>query len=243
MANILTWVTGDFLSTVRQKINDNFIGLNRDGNYLSATAPAAPVAGQTWTDTTAGVIKRRNAANTTWLYVERIRGAGVLDVTTNRTVLPDDYGRVLRCSGSALILALPSPSAVGEGWYIEVKAEVNVMLTPSAGLVDGLSLLLVPAGYYLKIYSTGSAFFTDLHTTFRTGSYTVNIATANVDQPWSLSFSPAFSSACLSGLANGAANSMGSSIEVAGITSTGLSGFIRKPTTGNITFRYIAVGK
>ena len=35
--------------------------------FVSATAPASPVAGTRWWDTTANLIKRRNAANTDWI--------------------------------------------------------------------------------------------------------------------------------------------------------------------------------
>lgn len=47
--------------------------------FMSATAPANPVAGTRWWDTTAGLLKRRNAANTDWI-------TSAISATANNTV-------------------------------------------------------------------------------------------------------------------------------------------------------------
>lgn len=68
--------------------------------FAGATAPSSPVAYQLWADTTAKVLKQRNAANSAWLNIAPL----------------NDHARVqlaFRCSGAlaAETLQIPMPQA------------------------------------------------------------------------------------------------------------------------------------
>lgn len=56
--------------------------------HSGATAPGSPSAYQLWADTTAGVMKMRNAANTAWLPIFRLDG---VDINVAKTVTGGSY--------------------------------------------------------------------------------------------------------------------------------------------------------
>ena len=244
MANILTWAAGELLSSVRTKLNANFTALNTDGNYLSATAPTSPSVGQIWTDTTNGLVMQRNAQNTAWLPINRIWGASVLTVSTNKTLTQADFGRLLVCT-SGVKITLPTVAQATENWHVIIRnsSSAAVTIAPGSMTIDWLTSLVLPPGYNVKIYCTGGLYFTDLSVTYRHGTYTVNVTTANVSQAWNLSFDIPFAASCYNAVAVGAGYSLGAWVEVSGTNTTGLTGFVQKPATGNLTFRYIAMGK
>src|SRR5690349_16188141 len=54
-------------ATVRADINDAIVALF--GNSSGPTAPSTTVAYQLWADTTTGLLKIRNAANSAWIVI------------------------------------------------------------------------------------------------------------------------------------------------------------------------------
>jgi len=61
------YASGDQIAVNQQDIEDNFAALK--SMYSGASAPADPVAGMTWFDTTNKMVKLRNNANTAWLGI------------------------------------------------------------------------------------------------------------------------------------------------------------------------------
>lgn len=70
--NLLNWVDGELLSSVRNKIMTMFAEINREGTNISPTAPTPTVAGQIWTNVAQGLVYQRNTTNTDWVVVRAI---------------------------------------------------------------------------------------------------------------------------------------------------------------------------
>lgn len=83
-------------------IEKNFAALK--SSFSGSTAPASPVAGMWWTDTSTGILKVRNAGNTAWL--------SVWDLVNNKPVLSGLSGDI---TATMISSALKSPAANVEG--------------------------------------------------------------------------------------------------------------------------------
>lgn len=83
-------------------IEKNFAALK--SSFSGSTAPASPVAGMWWTDTSTGILKIRNAGNTAWL--------SVWDLVNNKPVLSGLSGDI---TATMISSALKSPAANVEG--------------------------------------------------------------------------------------------------------------------------------
>lgn len=156
MLSILDWADGELLSSVRSKIRTMFTTLNQEGNYLSGTAPASPVAGQTWTNTTAGIVYQRNTNNSAWVPVRRINGPTVTTTTTTFLATANDYGNhvIFRGGSSTVSLGLPALSTVTDGWYMEVTNTMGYRLMVDANgteTIDGVLSFSLPIGGGMKI--------------------------------------------------------------------------------------------
>ncbi|MEO5364210.1 MAG: hypothetical protein H7838_11395 [Magnetococcus sp. DMHC-8] len=107
---------------------------------IGASAPPVTYPNMIWADTTNFVVWQRNQDNSAWLCI------GTLDVnkcprlTSVTSLATRDFGKTLLCSGTWQ-LTLPSPSAVGNGWWCRVKmvGSGTVTMTPPSGTIDGES--------------------------------------------------------------------------------------------------------
>src|SRR4051794_23742964 len=85
-------------ATVRGDINDELAALF--GLSSGASAPSTTIAYQLWADTTNGVLKRRNAANSAWVVVGPLASTMVQAKSVNYTVLPGDFGTLIDCTST-----------------------------------------------------------------------------------------------------------------------------------------------
>ncbi len=83
-------------------IEKNFAALK--SSFSGSTAPASPVAGMWWVDTSTGILKIRNAGNTAWL--------SVWDLVNNKPVLSGLSGDI---TATMISSTLKSPAANVEG--------------------------------------------------------------------------------------------------------------------------------
>lgn len=163
--NLLDWVDGELLSSVRNKIRTMLSDLNKEANYLSATAPASPVGCQVWTDNVNGIVYQRNSTNTAWLPVRRVNGPTILTLTAAYTATVADYGsHLIFTSGSSVTaLSLPAVSTVADGFWIDVSNNtVYDLLVDGYGTetVDGfLGIRLPPKGGSVRVVKKGSAWY------------------------------------------------------------------------------------
>ncbi|MEO5363962.1 MAG: hypothetical protein H7838_10120 [Magnetococcus sp. DMHC-8] len=101
--------------------------------------PDVKYPGMQWADTANAVLKQRDASNASWLIVAPLDALTTPTVSSDRTLLPRDYGKVLFCSGT-ITLSLSSASSLGAGWTCRIKnvGTGTVTLDPNGSeTIDG----------------------------------------------------------------------------------------------------------
>jgi hypothetical protein len=144
MADIITINSSDTLAASQSTINTNFANLQN--LFRSATAPASPVAGQLWLDTSSGnVLKIRNAANSAWVSLlsnTESAGGGSLPLSGGTMTGAINMG-------SQQITALAAGSA---STHAVNKSQVDArehLVTVTTGAVSGTAtklLAVAPSG-------------------------------------------------------------------------------------------------
>jgi hypothetical protein len=147
-------------STVRADINSNLQAL---GSRMSgAAAPATTYAHMLWVDTTNGVVKRRNAANSGWIAVETIDESFLVNRAANTILDGSDVGKFFRATAS-FTQTLTAAATVADGWYVFYRIESGATITfdpNGAETIDGAATLAVVGPASLIIACNGSAFYT-----------------------------------------------------------------------------------
>jgi hypothetical protein len=147
-------------ATVRTDIN-NAIGA-LFSNSSGATTPSTTVPHQFWADTTANLLKRRNAANSGWLVLNTLDEAFVVDRGSNTILVQKDFGKFFRLT-STFSQTFTAAATLGDGWYVDIKNDGAGVITldPNGGeLIDGATTLALAAGSTTRVYCNGSAFTT-----------------------------------------------------------------------------------
>lgn len=108
-------------ATVRADLNSALaavVSLNS-----GASAPSTTFAYQWWADTTNGLLKQRNAADSAWLLRGPLAGAGVLVKTGSYSVALADFGKLIDAdaSGGDFTITLPAAGSAGDGFIIAIK--------------------------------------------------------------------------------------------------------------------------
>ncbi len=155
MGDITDLATSDTLSASRATINANFDELQ--DNFASATAPASPVAGQWWLDTSGSprVLKMRNAANSAWITIipnadttggglERIISVpvpiGTISATDNKYLWIAGPGTVT-ISDVVLVSETGVASHATDKWDFQVRnLTASVNLRSSAKTTNGAAI-------------------------------------------------------------------------------------------------------
>lgn len=153
-------VANDTGSAVRADINNlaQAIATVNSG----ATAPATSFAYQLWADTTAGLLKQRNAANTGWLVRGSLAESFVLSRSTDTILGVGDFGRVINAT-AGFTQTFTAAATLADGWWIVYKnnSSANITLDPNAAeQIDGAATLVLAPGESCVIWCNGSAFFT-----------------------------------------------------------------------------------
>jgi hypothetical protein len=123
-----------------------------------ATAPAITFAYQLWADTTAAVLKRRNAANTGWLVVRSLDETTVLSRSSNTILDISDIGKTIRATGS-FTQTLDAVATLGDGWWINYLNEGTGVVTfdpNSAETIGGQTTLAFGPGESGTIVCNGA---------------------------------------------------------------------------------------
>jgi len=127
-----------------------------------ATAPSTAYAHMLWVDTTNGVVKRRNAANSGWIVVETIDESFVLSRSSNTMLDLSDWGKTVRATGG-YTQTFDAVATLGDGWEVDFRVESGVTLTldpNSTETIDGATTLAVVGPARLKVKCNGSALYT-----------------------------------------------------------------------------------
>jgi hypothetical protein len=151
--------------------NDSGAGVRADLNNAlaaivsinsGASAPSTTYAYMLWADTTNGVLKRRNAANSAWLVVRSLDEATVLSRSSNTLLDVSDVGKTIRATGS-YTQTFDAVATLGDGWGIGFRVEAGATLTldpNSTETIDGATTLAINGPASGWIVCNGSALYT-----------------------------------------------------------------------------------
>ena len=124
-----------------------------------ASAPATTFAYMLWADTTANLLKRRNAANSGWIVVRSLSETFVVSRSSDTILAGSDVGKMFMAT-AAFTQTLTAAATLGDGWFCAYNAGgFSVVLDPnSSETIDGATTKTVTGSGF--IYCNGSAFFT-----------------------------------------------------------------------------------
>lgn len=147
-------------ASVRSDLNNALQALG--SRQSGSSAPSTTYAHMLWVDTTNGVLKRRNAANSGWLLVDTIDETFVLSRSSNTILDVSDKYKTVRATGS-YTQTFDAAATLGDGWEIGVRVESSVTLTldpNSTETIDGSTTLAVVGPASFKVVCNGSALYT-----------------------------------------------------------------------------------
>lgn len=127
-----------------------------------ASAPATTFAYMLWADTTNGVLKQRNAANSAWIVRGSLSEARVVAKSSGYTVLGSDFLQMFKCSGT-FTLALTAAATLADGFICYVKNTGSGVITidpNSTEQIDAATTITLAANEGCILFCDGSAFFT-----------------------------------------------------------------------------------
>jgi len=127
-----------------------------------ASAPATTFAYQLWADTTNGVLKQRNAANSGWIVRGSLSESRVVAKSANYTVLASDFMQMFKCSGT-FTLSLTAAATLLDGFMFYVKNTGSGVITidpNSTEQIDAATTITVNANEGCIVFCDGSNFFT-----------------------------------------------------------------------------------
>lgn len=147
-----------------------------------ASAPSTTYAYMLWADTTNGLLKQRNAANSGWIVRGTLAEAFVVTKSSTFNIGVGDYAKVFDCTGTYSI-TFTAAATLGDGFKVRVRNAGSGALTldpNSTEQINGATTLVLAAGQVADIYCSGAAFRADILSTSQAGVFnalTVNAAT------------------------------------------------------------------
>lgn len=149
------------LATVRANINANLQAL---GTLMSgSSAPGTTYAYMLWADTSNGLLKQRNAANSGWIVRGTLSETFVVSRSSNTILAGADVGKTIIITANTFSQTLTAAATLGDGWWCVYRnsGTGTVTLDPnSSETIDGSTTLALGPGQGCLIYCNGSAFFT-----------------------------------------------------------------------------------
>ena len=128
-----------------QNIENNFAALK--SQFGGASAPANPVAGQPWVDTTSHILKIRNEANSAWLSIFDLATGKPVGVSTDADTVDGFHAattatanKLLACNSSAVMPCSITGNAAGLSTTLAV-ASGGTGGTTASGAADNLSVV------------------------------------------------------------------------------------------------------
>jgi hypothetical protein len=122
-----------------------------------ATAPGTTYPFQMWADTTANVLKMRNAANSAWLVVGKNAGLVIVDVATAGTV---DLGAAtsfnVRLTGTTTITSFGSTATAGEVYVCRAAAAFTLTHNGTSLILPGAANITTAADDRFAMMALGS---------------------------------------------------------------------------------------
>ena len=135
-----------------------------------SAAPSTTYAYERWADSTNGVVKRRNAANSGWVLDGPLAEDYVQAKAAGYTAVMADHGTLLAANGT-FDIAFTAAATLGDGWWVDVRnvGSGTITLNPNGSeQVDGATTVALSAGVSCRVWCDGAAF----HTVGRQGTVT-----------------------------------------------------------------------
>lgn len=150
-------VTNQTMPDARADINAALLALFTQ--HSGATEPTPNYSYQPWADTSAGLMKQRNAADTGWLVRGTLAETFVIARGSNTILGAADYLRSFRATAS-FTQTLTAAATLGDGWECAYRIESGSTTTfdpNGAELINGASTLVIigPAAGFIKCDGTG----------------------------------------------------------------------------------------
>lgn len=127
-----------------------------------ASAPSTAFPYQWWADTTNGLLKQRNAANSAWIVRKTLAETFVVSRGSNSILGVADFARAFVAT-AVFTQTLTAAATLGDGWGCAYRngSTGDVTLDPNgAETIDGAATLILSPGESCWIYCNGTAFFT-----------------------------------------------------------------------------------
>lgn len=129
-------------------------------NNSGTSTPATTYAYEWWMDTTAGLWKQRNAANSAWIVRGTIAETFVLARTSNTILAAADIARSFIAS-TTFTQTLTAAATLGDGWYVDYVNDGAGVITLDANsteLINGVQTFALLPGEGGRLVCNGSAF-------------------------------------------------------------------------------------
>lgn len=127
-----------------------------------SSAPSPTFAYMLWADTTNGLMKQRNAANSAWLVRFTLAETFVLSRSSNTILGVADFGRTIIAT-AGFTQTYTAVATLGDEWWVVFKNNSSSDVTHdpnSTEQIDGATTLILAPGESMLVYCNGSAFFT-----------------------------------------------------------------------------------
>jgi hypothetical protein len=151
-------IANDTGGAVRGDLNNALAALF--GVSSGATAPATTIAYQFWADTTSGLLKQRNAANTSWLVRGTLAETIAISRSSDTILAAGDYKKFFQATAS-FTQTLTAAATLGDGWYVfyRVQSGATVTIDPnSTEQIDGATTKVLVGPTAGVIFCDGAAF-------------------------------------------------------------------------------------
>jgi microcystin-dependent protein len=113
-------------------------------------------------NTTTGVVKRRNAANSAWILEKTIAETRVVARSSDTILGVADIGKTIVAT-STFTQTFTATATLGDGWYVDYRNDGTGVITldPNASeLIDGATTRTLGSGESARIVCNGTAFKT-----------------------------------------------------------------------------------
>jgi hypothetical protein len=147
-------------ASVRADMNSNLQALVTLSS--GTAAPGTTWAYQLWADTTNGLLKQRNAANSGWLVRGSLIETFVLARSSNTIIALGDFARTFNCT-STFTQTITAAATLGDGFVFGIRNNGTGVITidpNGAETIDGAATLDLAPGYSCLVMCNGSAFIT-----------------------------------------------------------------------------------
>jgi hypothetical protein len=166
-------------ASVRSDINNALAALFSLSS--GGTAPSTTVAYQLWADTTNGVLKQRNAANTSWIVRGSLSESIVVARSSNTILGVSNFGNAIVAT-STFTQTLTAAATLGDGWFCYYRNDGTGVITldpNGAETIDGSTTLALNPGESVVILCNGSAFKTIGRTVTAADNFLVDATVAS----------------------------------------------------------------